>query len=261
MGNRVALVTGGTTGIGLEIARRLAAGGADVYCATNDRSTLDAAESIDPKSPGSLVPMLLDVTEPASVNSCVESIVQSAGRLDLLVNAAGVMTYGRAEDVSDEAWRRTIDVNLSGTFYVSRAAVPNMRSSGGGVIVNFSSIVALATGRSRVAYSAAKSGILGLTRAMALDHAADRIRVVAVCPGAVETEMLRQTWRTVRPDVPEDEMRRMTAEGTPLGRIGSASDIADAVEFLASERASFVTGQAFVIDGGLLAQLATPQAR
>jgi NAD(P)-dependent dehydrogenase (short-subunit alcohol dehydrogenase family) len=205
--------------------------------------------------------VLLDVTDPSSVARCLESIGRTSGRLDVVVNAAGVMTYGRAEDVTDDAWRRTIDVNLSGTFYVSRAALPLMRASGGGVVVNFSSIVALATGRSRVAYSAAKSGILGLTRAMALDHATDRIRVVAICPGAIETEMLRQTWRTVRPDVPEDEMRRITADGTPLGRIGSTADIADAVEFLASDRASFVTGQAFVIDGGLLAQLATPQAR
>jgi len=261
MSNRVALVTGGTTGIGLEISLRLAAGGAAVYCATNDASSLATVTPVAGGGAGSLRPVLVDVTDSKAVDGCIKSIADSSGRLDVVVNCAGVMTYGSAETVTDEAWRRTIDVNLGGTFYVSRSAVPLMRLSGGGVIVNFSSIVALATGRARVAYSAAKSGILGLTRAMALDHASDRIRVVAVCPGAVETEMLRQTWRTVRPDVPEDEMRRITAEGTPLGRIGLGTDIADAVEFLASDRASFITGQAFVIDGGLLAQLATPQAR
>jgi NAD(P)-dependent dehydrogenase (short-subunit alcohol dehydrogenase family) len=188
-----------------------------------------------------------------------QSALTDAPPVAALVNAAGVMLLGTTLDVPLEDWERSLAVNLTGVLLSSRAVIPHMRRGSG--VVNIASVVALAAGRRRVAYAAAKAGVIGMTRAMALDHAADGIRVNVICPGAVETPMLHGAWAAVAPQTPAESMRAALEAGTPLGRVASPEDIADLIAFLCGPQSSFITGAVIPIDGGITAQLAASQAR
>jgi NAD(P)-dependent dehydrogenase (short-subunit alcohol dehydrogenase family) len=191
-----------------------------------------------------------DVSSRKSVDDAVTAVEQKFGKLDVIVNNAGAVVVADAEHTSDEEWDRILAVNLTGTFYVSRAALPALRRAGGGAIVNIGSVLGIVARPDRAAYCAAKSGVSGLTRAMALDHAKDKIRVVCICPSLVETELGMQSMAN-RPDAQAERERRIA--GIPLGRLGTPEDVAMMAVYLASDEASWITGVTYPLDGGLTA--------
>ena len=249
MTQRVALVTGATSGIGRACALRLAADGFAVV--VGGRSSERATEVVDEitAAGGTATTALGDVAEPGYGEAAVAATVAAHGRLDVLVNAAGVITRSDAEGTTDDEWHRVMSTNVDGLFRASRAALPAIRAAGGGSIVNISSTNGLVGGSGLAAYCASKGAVTNLTRAMALDHAAEGIRVNAVCPGAVDTRMLYSE----RSDT-IDEVRDMNLPDIPEGRIPDGSEVAELVDFLADDRSRHITGANISIDGGYTAQ-------
>jgi NAD(P)-dependent dehydrogenase (short-subunit alcohol dehydrogenase family) len=194
--------------------------------------------------------VVCDVTKSAEVERAVQSVVARFGRLDVVVNSAGAVLAATAEETSEADWDRLLGVNLKGTFLVSRAVLPELRKAGGGVIINIGSVLGLVGMKQRAAYAAAKGGVTLLTKAMALDHAHEGIRINCICPSLVETELIRELFSVV-PD-PEAHRRQRIAQ-IPLGRLGRPEDVAQLALFLASEESSWLTGAALPLDGGLTA--------
>ncbi len=243
---RIALITGAASGMGAACADVLRRCGARVVIVDldGDRGAQAAAALDAPFIQG-------DVSDSAFCDRAVAETVERHGRLDILVNAAGIMVRKKAVDTEDDVYQRVIGVNLDGTFYMCRAALRQMKVQGGGAIVNFSSIWGLWAGANSAAYGAAKGGISVLTRALALDHGRDNIRVNAVLPGDVDTPLLRAGGR----DEPltDEDVARM-GESIPLGRVARPEEIASVVAFLASDEASYLTGILVPADGGYSAQ-------
>jgi len=234
---KTALVTGAARGIGAAIADRFAAEGARV-------ARLDLSSCA-----GNDLTLTADISDEASVVQAVAQTRKEFGRIDILVNnAASSNSQTPIGDLSLAEWRRTIDVNLTGTFLLSRAVIGVMRDTGGGVIINIASQLGSVAVQGRAAYCASKGGILQLTRAIALDHAADNIRANSLSPGAVMTERLTTLYGS------EDAVNAALADRHPIGHIGAPSDVAGAAVFLASDDARFMTGSDLVVDGGYLAQ-------
>ena len=200
---------------------------------------------------GQAAALACDVTSQADTAGAVAEVRRRFGRLDILVNNAGVIYRDKTAIETDLAeWEHTLAVNATGTFLMSRAAVPAMVETGGGAIVNNASYFGLVGGRGAAAYCAAKGAVVLLTKAMALDHAPDGIRVNCVCPGSVETPMLHQEMEEMGG---ADRVRHLFEQKHPLGRISQPEEIARAMLFLASDEASFITGAALPVDGGLTA--------
>jgi len=244
--DRVVLVTGGNRGIGLAAARQFAAEGAGValMCRRAERGAAAAATI-----PGA-EPVAGDVRRADDCARAVAATLDRFGRLDVLVNNAGVIYRDRTVDVLTEAeWDETFDVNVKGAFLMTRAALAALRASGG-AIVNVASYVALVGFAGAAAYAASKAALVGLTRSLALDHAREGLRVNAVCPGSVDTDMIHTAWQAF-PD--PDAARRAWEEKHPLGRIATADEVAAAILFLASDEAGFITGTALPVDGGITA--------
>jgi NAD(P)-dependent dehydrogenase (short-subunit alcohol dehydrogenase family) len=177
------------------------------------------------------------------------------GGVDVLVNAAGVQRYGTVVDTEEEVWDEVLDVNLKGIYLASKYAIPQMRERGGGAIVNLSSVQAFASQKGVAAYTASKGGINALTRAMALDHAEENIRVNVVCPASVDTPMLRWSADLFKGEKSVEETLKEWGKMHPLGRVARPEEVAEVIAFLASPRASFVTGGDYKVDGGMLAAL------
>ncbi|MFB2553725.1 SDR family NAD(P)-dependent oxidoreductase [Ensifer soli] len=234
---KVVLVTGASTGIGLETIRRIRDEGGTVFAA-HRRGQLDIE---DVRS------VHLDVTDETDWNGAIADIVREAGRLDVLVNNAGVRESGLVEETSLDQWRRLIDTNLTSIFLGCRAAVPAIRRSGGGAIVNVGSITGIRGTENMAAYSASKSGVTSFTSSMALDLARDNIRVNAVCPAAIRTRMVTG-WLESTPD--SEALEAAVVAKHPIGRIGQPEEVASVIAFLASEDASFMTGLSIPVDGG-----------
>jgi meso-butanediol dehydrogenase / (S,S)-butanediol dehydrogenase / diacetyl reductase len=250
LAGKTALITGAGTGIGRAIALAMARAGAEVALAARRRELLDAVASEIGGAGGVAVAIQCDVTNRASVENAIAVTVKRFGGLNVVVNNAGAALVADAEKTSDEDWRRILEVNLTGTFLVSRAALPEFRRAGGAAIVNIGSVLGLVARKDRAAYCAAKGGVTSLTKAMALDHAHEKIRVNCICPSIVETPLGTSSLASTG-DV--EEARRVRALEIPLGRLGRPEDVAELAVYLASDEASWVTGAAWPLDGGLTA--------
>lgn len=229
--NRVVLVTGAASGIGREIAERFAREGARV---TGVDRTGDVA-------------VHADVRSPSDVERAVDQVAISEGRIDVLVNSAGIREIGDVYTMATDEWDNVIAVNLSGTFYCCQAVARRMRESGGGAIVNISSVAGLIGIARRPAYTAAKHGVVGLTKSLARDLSPAGIRVNAICPGLIRTPLTEQYFAE---DAFEEGLRTVV----PQGRVGIAADVADAALYLASDQSAYVNGIALTVDGGWLAE-------
>lgn len=250
---RVVLVTGGAYGIGRGIARQFSGRGYTVVIADRDATRGQALES-EFKTAGSRGLFVhTDVRVETDIQSLLEKVLANFGRLDVLCNNAGIECYKRPEDYTLDDWNAISETNLRGAFLCSKYAIPLLKRNRG-CIVNISSVQAIANEPQISAYAASKAGLLGLTRGMALDFAADGVRVNAVCPGAIQTGMMEPFLKD-QPD--PDEAVKAIGRTIPLGRVGQPEDIAEAVYFLSSQAASYITGAVLVVDGGLLTRLST----
>ena len=250
LSGKIAFITGGGTGIGRACALAFAREGAKVAVAGRRPEPLAAVAAEIQQAGGESFAVECDVTDPASVESSLAQAEKRFGKLDIVVNNAGAVVVANAEHTSDADWDRVIATNLTGTFLVSRAALPALRRSGGGAIVNIGSVLGLVARKDRAAYCAAKAGVTGLTRAMALDHAGDKIRVNCICPTIVDTELGMQSISS-RPDAQAERARRIAE--IPIGRMGKPEDVAMMAVYLASDETAWVTGASFPLDGGLTA--------
>lgn len=245
---RTALVTGASSGFGQAIALELAAQGYRVMLTGRDAERTEQTAREIRLAGGRADVRIADLSEAENCRELVAHVVETLGRLDLLVNNAGIIYRASAEQTTDEQWRRTMAVNVDAVFHASRAAIPFMRAQGGGTIVNIASDWGLVGGESAVAYCASKGAVVLMTKAMALDHARESIRVNAVCPGDCDTPMLDT--EAAQRGVDPAESRREAAEAVPVGRIGRPEEVAKLVAYLASDDAAFITGAAIPIDGG-----------
>jgi 3-oxoacyl-[acyl-carrier protein] reductase len=235
---KVALVTGGSRGIGAAIARELATAGARV--AVNYRSGKEAAEEIASEIGG--VAVAANVGDPEEAKGLVERVESELGDVDVLVNNAGTTRDTLIARMSDEEWEEVIETNLRGTFNTCRAVVRKMLRRRSGAIVNLTSVVGIHGNPGQANYAASKAGIIGLTKALARELGSRGVRVNAVAPGYIATELT---------NVLSEEIRGSILGNTPMGRLGDPEDVAAAVRFLCSDEAAFITGDVLLVDGGL----------
>lgn len=247
---RIAAVTGAGSGIGAAISHRFASEGAHLMCLDiNAEAAASTAASI--AADGGIAHHLrVDVTQEADCAAAAAETRRRFGLPNLLINAAGVIVVGTATDLSPVSWQKQLDVNLTGPFLMSRAFIPLMSEAGGGSIVMIASIAALQPSRGAVGYTSSKHGLIGLTKALALDHAAQSIRVNAICPGATGTEMIRQIAASMTPPMSYEDYLDMRRSQYPLGRLGLPEDVASAALHFASDESAWSTGSVHTLDGG-----------
>jgi NAD(P)-dependent dehydrogenase (short-subunit alcohol dehydrogenase family) len=244
LNKKVAIITGGGSGIGKAIAMAFVREGAQVVIAGRDSKKLAlAAEEIG----ANCLAIAADVSQAHDVQKLVNAAVEKFKRVDVLVNNAAVLLPGTAESLSEQDFDQTFNINVRGLWLLSRAVLPHMRVAGGGSIINIGSVLSLLGARNRVAYSASKGAVVAMTKAMALDHAAENIRVNCICPGIVETELVAK-FNT------DENVRRQRLALHPAGRFGRPEDIASAAVYLASDESGWTTGSNLTVDGGYSAQ-------
>lgn len=252
--DKMAVITGAGGGIGRAMAVLFAHEGAKVVAADRDEGAAEETAAIVHTAGGEALALHVDVTAEQGVAGMVRQAMERYQRLDILCNNAGIEGFHPApmlEDVPAEQWDAIIDVNLKGVMLCCKHAIPAMQQSGGGAIVNTASIMSFVGYSKSYAYCASKSAVMGLTRAIALDYAAQGIRVNCICPGWIETAMVQ---RIADSQIDPARAYRYFVRQHPLGRLGRPEDIAYGALYLASDEASFVTGTALVIDGGYLAR-------
>jgi NAD(P)-dependent dehydrogenase (short-subunit alcohol dehydrogenase family) len=252
LSDRVAIVTGGALGIGGATARRLAAEGAKVLVVDVDAAAAAKNVATITGSGGVAEALQADVGTEQGVIAMIDQAVNKWGKLDIVVNNAYAGVGGPKVDavrVTEEAWDRSMDIGLKAMFRAAKYAVPHMRQAGGGSMVNLSSVHGLLGAPGSLVYETLKAGVIGLTRQLAVEYGPDGIRVNAICPGHIVTERIEEMWRD------HQDALRFFVEQYPIRRTGKPVDIANAIVFLCSDEASFITGHALVVDGGLSIQL------
>ena len=253
LAGKSALITGAASGIGRETAQRFAEEGAAVVCVDLDGAgAVRVAHAIGGKG-GTALSVPADLTDADEVRRMADEALSARGAIDILVNNAGVSILGGVAELTEADWQREIDTNLASVYRVSKALWPHFVAAGGGAILSTASIAGATAVTQRAAYVASKAGLIMLTRCMALDGADSGIRANCICPGWVDTPLF-DGFLAQQPE--PETARERAARRTPLGRIGTPRDIADGFVYLASDEASWITGTALVIDGGLTAGLA-----
>ncbi len=251
LAGKIAFITGAGSGIGRACAVAFAREGAGVALAGRRLAPLESVAEEIRAGGGNAIPLPCDVTVRSDVERALSSAELHFDRLNCIVNNAGALLVATAECTSDEEWQRILAANLTSAFLVSRAALGPLRRAGGGSIINLSSSSSgIVSMKQRVAYSSSKAGVIGLTHAMAMDHAAEGIRVNVICPALVETEMVRDIYAS-HPDPAAAVRARLTT--IPMGRFGRVEDVAHLAVYLASDESSWMTGVALPLDGGLTA--------
>ncbi len=245
---KVSLITGSTTGIGEACARAMAAAGSSIMLHGRDEARGKAVLD-DLRGQGVDADLMLgDVADPAFCRQLVDTCFARFGRIDVLVNNAGILPEGNAPETDDEAWMRCMQVNVNAVFFLSRAAVEHMRRQGSGNIINISSEWGLNGEQGFVAYCTSKGALMQMTRCMALDHAQENIRVNAVCPAEIHTQIV-DNWLASADGDPSENLAKL-ASGIPMRRVAQPEEVAACVLFLASDASSYVTGSGLSVDGG-----------
>jgi NAD(P)-dependent dehydrogenase (short-subunit alcohol dehydrogenase family) len=242
--NKVTIITGGGSGIGKAIAMAFVREGAQVVIAGRDGEKLERAAA---EIGGDCLAVSADVSSAKGTEKLMSAAIEKFKRIDILVNNAAVLLPGTAESISEEDFDQTFNINVRGLWLMSRGVLPHMRTAGGGSIVNIGSVLSVVGARNRVAYAASKGAVVAMTRAMALDHATENIRVNCICPGIVETEMVAK-FST------DENARKQRVALHPMGRFGQPQDVASAAVFLASDESGWTTGSVLTVDGGYSAQ-------
>lgn len=250
LAGKVAVVTGGGTGIGRAIALAFGREGARVAVAGRRLAKLEETVTELKHSGADGIAVECDVTRTADCERMARRVEERFGPIQVLVNNAGILSVSTIETISEEAWDDLMAVNVKGPFLVSRATLPAMRRAGGGSIVNIASVLGIAAVRDRAAYCASKGAVTMLTKAMALDHAQDKVRVNCICPSIVESDMTKGLFQETDAGRKARESRLATI---PLGRFGQPMDIAGLAVFLASDESSWMTGTVIPVDGGVTA--------
>jgi NAD(P)-dependent dehydrogenase (short-subunit alcohol dehydrogenase family) len=250
----VVLVTGGANGIGRAICQGFARAGANVLC-IDVNATAGKELSAQDNGPGTIIFHQGDVGKAGDCRAAIEDAVARWGGIDVICNNAGIQpksSYLPVHELTEEMWDRILDVNLKSTYFMSHYGIPHLKARGGGTIINTASVQGMASANLVSAYAASKGGLISLTRQLALDYGTDNIRVLGVAPGTIDTGMPH-----AYEPIPEEEHNKMRAEWGarhPLNRIGQPEEIARVVMFLASDQASFMTGETVCVDGGLMAK-------
>ncbi len=252
--DKVAVVTGAATGIGGATAVAFGKEGAKVVLADVNESELGERLAEIEAAGGSGIIVVADVTQAADARRAVTEAVTEFGGIDLLVASAGIQTYGTVVTTDEDTWDRTLAVNAKGVYLAAKYCIPEMAKRGGGAIVTVASVQGLFSQPNVAAYSASKGAVIAMTRTMAIDHAGDNIRANSLCPGSVDTPMLRASAKLFSPDDPDGALNEWGGLHT-LGRIAQPEEMAQVALFLCSDAASFVTGAAIVADGGLTIRL------
>lgn len=252
---KVAIITGGSDGLGKAAATRMAAEGAKVALAARDQGRIDSAIVEIMRATGSddVIGISTDVTDETQVQKMVEFVADRWGGIDILVNNAGTSAAGKFEDIAIETWEYDIKLKVYGAIYCSRAALPHLKKSSAGRIINLTTWGGKATPGGTMPTSLSRAAGISLTKAMSKDYAADGILVNTVCVGVIksgQTDRIFDAQRAANPDLTQDAFHARIGAGVPLGRIGESEEVGDVIAFLASERASYVTGAAVNIDGG-----------
>ncbi|ACK74103.1 short-chain dehydrogenase/reductase SDR (plasmid) [Gloeothece citriformis PCC 7424] len=252
LANKIALITGGGSGIGAATAKLFASQGASVALADIDEQGGQAVVTEIRQSLGEALFHLCDISQEQQVKQWIETVAQTWGGVDILVNNAATFVFGNVEEVSGEDWDKILSVNVKGYAFCAKYAAPLMRQRGGGSIVNLGSISSVIAQKSFVPYNTSKGAILQMTRCLAYDLAPDNIRVNCVCPGTIDTPAI---WRDAgSKNLTQEEFIEQAAQQHLLGRIGQPIEVAHAILFLASSEASFITGTSLMVDGGYTAQ-------
>jgi len=252
--DKIAVVTGAATGIGGATADAFSEEGAKVVLTdVNEAALSERAEQLRAAG-GDCIAVIADVSRPAEAQRIVLEAVAAFGGVDCLVASAGIQSYGTVVSTDEETWDRTLAVNAKGVYLAAKHCIPEMVKRGGGAIVNVASVQGLFSQPNVVAYAASKGAVIAMTRTMAIDHAADNIRANSICPGSIETPLLRYAAEQMQPEDPDGAIKEWGGLDV-LGRVGQPEEMAQVALFLCSDAASFITGAAIVADGGLTIQL------